>query len=341
MNGDAQASLDIAARNFFDSYLRGTLRDVVVLLHDAPVTGAVGRIARLCADAGAKTVLLRTDVSDSAWGAVENELCGLLPDEPMVLNFYATRYRSSDPPLSQLWLQEHLRWHIRDAGQYRLARDLTDQLFSVFFREPGDIISRRNSMLLAQLGKKTAFHITSPAGTDLHITLASDVWENCDGTPAHQYELPAGEVASKPLRADGVIVMDGAFNGTIPVGRKYGYMHDPCVRLVVRSGYIVEVDADVPGLRDDLMYCFFDEKGANRLAEFGIGTHPAIRSVPGLDYSWEERCVGPHLGFGIEVPGLRDDGSPNDTGHHLDLIMPSASVAADGELLDLLSLDRA
>lgn len=332
-------TLEISVQNFFHDYLMGQLRQQVLILYDEPVLKTASRLSDMCTQAASESNLIRTDVSDQEWPAVQLRIeTALHQFRPTVVNFYNTRYLGGQP-LSQLWLQEHLRWHIQEAAQYRLARDLSDQLVEQLFAVPGSIISRRNRKLLDRIGGATRFVLQSDLGTNLTIELSAPIWENCNGFPAHQYELPAGEIASKPLTASGMLVLDGALNGTIPVGRKYGFLSGPRLRLEIEGGLVCKVHADAPRLLADLEFCFFHEKGANRLSEFGIGTHPQIKMVPGLDYAWEERCLGPHLGFGIETPGLREDGSISETGHHLDLILPSTQLIIDGKKIRLDDLD--
>jgi len=166
-------------------------------------------------------------------------------------------------------------------------------------------------------------HITSPAGTDLCLSLS--------GRKAHQDvgilnnsgsmgNLPAGEVYAAPLEgtSEGVLVIDGSMAGI-------GILTEP-LRINVRKGYAEEISGkDAEALKAILGVYGRD---AYNIAELGLGMNPkAIISGNVLE---DEKIMGTvHIALGDNV----SMGGTVSVPSHLDGIVLSPTLEVDGRLI--------
>lgn len=170
---------------------------------------------------------------------------------------------------------------------------------------------------------KTA-HITTPAGTDLTLSI-----EGREGHPdtginhasGDFSNLPAGEAYIAPVEetAEGVVVIDGAMAGI-------GVLETP-IKLTVEKGYVTQIEGgrETQKLEDMLADC---GKLARNIAELGIGTNDqAILSGRVLE---DEKvkgtvhiAIGNNFGFGgqVQVP------------IHLDGILLNPTLSIDGQVV--------
>ncbi len=173
-------------------------------------------------------------------------------------------------------------------------------------------------------GKKA--HLTTQAGTDLHLVLEGRV---ANSAPGWCYEKgilaspPDAEVNIPPVEhlTEGVIVVDGS----IPC-RELGLLLSP-LKLFVEKGRVVKIE----GEKADILNQIFDRLNnpATRvIAEFGIGLNPkAALSGNMLE---DEGCLGTaHLGIGSN----KTIGGQNDVPFHLDHIVRHTSIKIDNHLL--------
>lgn len=209
--------------------------------------------------------------------------------------------------------------------------DRFDQLFAV----PPERITELNRGLLARLiGTEGTMHVKDGNGTDLYIELSSEYdWVSIDGFEERRHDLtinlPPGEVATFPASVNGSVQFTGALLGTIPIGRKHGYVSEP-VTLTIEASRVVEIRAADDALRRDLEFCLRHAPFADHVCEIGLGTHPAIRSLVGLNYTFEEKHYGFHMGFGAS---LAQQNVERVTDHHLDLLFDRCVVEVGGEIL--------
>lgn len=211
--------------------------------------------------------------------------------------------------------------------------DISDDFIRIF-QVPPARITDLNRRVAARLSEAREVRVTDPAGTDLHIGL-SRAYEivHIDGfsESAHglTVNLPPGEVATYSDSVRGVIRFRGGLLGTIPIGRKYGFIDEP-VTLYIEDGRVVHVECKDAALLEDLYFCLDLTPFTRNVCEIGFGTHPAIRELKGLNYTFEEKHHGFHLGFGAT---LAQQNVERVTDHHLDLLFADARVEADGAVL--------
>jgi leucyl aminopeptidase (aminopeptidase T) len=66
------------------------------------------------------------------------------------------------------------------------------------------------------------------------------------------------------------------------------------------------------------------------VCEIGFGTNRSIRTLTGLNYSFEEKHYGFHLGFGAT---LAQQNVQRETDHHLDLLFSECILELDGRVV--------
>ncbi|NJE60301.1 aminopeptidase [Thermococcus sp. 21S7] len=124
-----------------------------------------------------------------------------------------------------------------------------------------------------------------------------------------EVEVPAGEVYIAPVESS-------AFGRLV-------LPHDG-LELEFRAGRVVSVSGERAGeLRDRL-----ETPGGDVIAEFGIGLNPGVRPL-GLRI-FDEKALGTvHVAVGHNL----HLGGANESGIHIDFVLPEPTVLVDGEML--------
>jgi leucyl aminopeptidase (aminopeptidase T) len=175
----------------------------------------------------------------------------------------------------------------------------------------------------ARLTGASSARVTSPAGTDIVLSLEGRSGRSDDGhlqAPGSFGNLPAGEGYIAPVETvgDGMIVIDGSLAG-------YGRLVDP-VHITVQDGRAVEASGEAGRWLMETLTVGGEHGCA--LAELGIGTNPAA----GLSGNVleDEKAIGTaHLAFGASL-GI---GGANAATVHIDGVMLRVSVEVDGVAL--------
>ncbi|WP_152039489.1 aminopeptidase [Salinigranum salinum] len=173
------------------------------------------------------------------------------------------------------------------------------------------------------LGAAESAHVTSAAGTDIHLNLAGSDAFSLDGY-FHDYgfsALPPGESPTCPAKpgTDGTVVIDYSMDNI-------GLLDDP-IELTFEDGTVTDIAGgdEAAQLRD-----IVDEAGENagNLAEFAIGTNEHARLIGNLAEDKKRRgtvhfAIGDDTSLGGE---LRSD-------IHFDGLVTRPTVELDGELV--------
>lgn len=222
-----------------------------------------------------------------------------------------------------------------------LARERTESTFtlcdcahlfdSIFEVAPQEIVEL-NTRLRERMITAESMHVADAHGTDLTIEFdPRHSWVSIDGFEERRHNLtvnlPPGEIATHPGAVNGTIAFVGGLLGTIPIGRKYGMITAP-IRLDVQQGEVRVIDCPNARLAKDLNFCLGHDSGANGIHEIGLGTHPRIIELAGLNYSWEEKHYGFHVGVGASL--AQQDGAERVTNHHLDFLFDQVDLTIDG-----------
>jgi hypothetical protein len=213
--------------------------------------------------------------------------------------------------------------------------DISADFFNVFQSDPKAIL-QLNERLMNRFRNGSKMLIRDTNGTHLQIDLQNDLydWVSIDGfTEAAldlTFNLPPGEVATYSPSVNGEIYFVGGLLGTIPIGRKYGLIEDP-IYITIQDGIAIDFNTDNKKLREDLEFCLNLTPFTNSVCEVGIGTNPSIRSLKGLNYTFEEKHYGFHLGFGATL--AQQNNVERMTDHHLDLLFSECTIELDDQII--------
>ena len=167
-------------------------------------------------------------------------------------------------------------------------------------------------------------HITTPAGTDLHLSIKNKKGIADTGyvrNPGETGNLPAGESFLAPVEgeSEGILVVDGSMGGT-------GVIKKP-IKMYVSNGYVTKIlgNREARIIRKQLAP--FGKQGRN-IAELGIGTnHKAKLSGKVLE---DEKILGTvHIALGNNI----SMGGSCEVGSHLDGILLKPTLVIDEKII--------
>ncbi len=185
-------------------------------------------------------------------------------------------------------------------------------------------IATVSTLFAGLLSKGSHIHISTPAGTDLTLSIAGR-----DGHPdtginheASDFSnLPAGEAYIAPVEGttEGVFVIDGAMAGI-------GVLETP-IKLTVEKGYVSKIEGGQEGQKLEATLNEYGKEARN-IAELGIGTNDqAILSGRVLE---DEKVMGTvHIALGNNV-GF---GGTCQVPLHLDGILLNPTLTIDGQVV--------
>lgn len=187
-------------------------------------------------------------------------------------------------------------------------------------------LQRSGETLAARLTAARSCHVTAPAGTDIHLSLADRTAIGDDGdlrAPGAFGNLPAGEAYIAPLenQASGAIVFDGSVGG-------WGLLEEP-LEVIIERGRITGATG---GVAAEWLLETLDAGGPEGrvAAELGIGTNPCAQ-ISGLVVEDEKAIETVHFAFGSNTTM----GGTNHAAVHIDALVLRPRV----ELDDVLILD--
>ena len=184
-------------------------------------------------------------------------------------------------------------------------------------------LERAGVGIAAELSAASTCRVTSPAGTDLVLSLEGRVGISDDGNlqaEAAWGNLPAGEAFIAPIETsgEGTVVFDGALAG-------YGMLREP-LRVTLAEGRAIEAEGEAA----QWLLCTLDAGGptGRLIAELGIGTNP--RATLTGNILEDEKVVGTaHLAFGTSA----SFGGANVATVHIDGILLRPTVEVDDRTL--------
>lgn len=164
---------------------------------------------------------------------------------------------------------------------------------------PGEL-SARNTTILDRCMAVDTLQIKAPGGTALDVRLDSDTyrWVSNRGMPRAGtfVMLPAGEVATYPLRTDGVLVADFALNMNAITDIDVR-LHDHPVTVHIKDSKATRFECADMELSRILDHCFSQPNGTN-VGELGFGTNFGVSDAVPMNSHINERRPGVHIGFG-------------------------------------------
>ncbi|MFA1610225.1 aminopeptidase [Halobellus rubicundus] len=209
---------------------------------------------------------------------------------------------------------------------------ITEDVFLTGLDADYDAIAEHCREVLAQIEDAEEIRVTAPAGTDITFEPGGREWNTDTGIvhePGDFSNLPAGEVFVSPTNANGTYVVDGTM-------RPHGRLDDGAeLRFEVEDGYVTEISDDEIRAQVETAA---EEVGrdAYNLAELGIGTNVGVTELVGSVLLDEKAAGTVHVAIGDDA-GI---GGDTDAPLHLDGIIREPTVFADGEVVDLPSVER-
>ncbi|MFC7141398.1 aminopeptidase [Halosimplex aquaticum] len=209
---------------------------------------------------------------------------------------------------------------------------ITDGVFLMGLDADYESIAAESERLLEQVEDAEEIRVTTELGTDITFEPGDREWELDTGIvhePGQMSNLPAGEIFHSPEDANGRFVVDGTM-------MPHGKLEDgQTLEFEVEDGYVTDISDDA--VRADVEEAA-EEVGddAYNLAELGIGTNLAVEDLVGSVLLDEKAAGTVHIAIGD------DHGIGGDTHApiHLDGIITGPTVYADGEIVDLPSVER-
>ena len=186
-----------------------------------------------------------------------------------------------------------------------------------------EAIAKRSKEVAQLLSRGENVRITTPAGTDLSLSIKGREGQPDTGIyhqPGEFGNLPAGEAYIAPVEgsAQGVLVIDGAMSGV-------GMLKEP-IRMEVRDGAVVDLQGPEAGVLRQALEGFGEE--AYMIGELGVGTND--KAVICGEVLEDEKVLGTiHLALGNNS----FFGGTIQVASHLDGILREPTVLIDGELL--------
>ena len=193
-----------------------------------------------------------------------------------------------------------------------------------------EAIARGCREVLAQVTDADAVRVTTPAGTDLTVEPGDREWLTDTGMvhdPGDFSNLPAGETFVSPETATGTYVVDGTM-------MPHGLVDEP-LRFEVEDGYVTHISDDAVREQIDAAREEVGDAAAN-LAELGIGTNVGVTELVGSVLLDEKAAGTVHVAIGDDASIGGDTEAPL----HLDGIIREPTVYADGEVVDLPTVER-
>jgi leucyl aminopeptidase (aminopeptidase T) len=182
---------------------------------------------------------------------------------------------------------------------------------------------RSGAKLAGILSKANSVRVTTPAGTDLEMSLRGVYIDLSDGLFAEKGSygnLPDGEVCMMPVfgTANGIFIVDGSI-----LNRKV----DKLVRIEVEDGFATRITG---GRSAAELVRLLREHGrdAHNIAELGIGINPKAMITGNI--LEDEKAIGTaHIALGNNV----SFGGKINVPLHVDGVMKNPTIYADGKVI--------
>jgi leucyl aminopeptidase (aminopeptidase T) len=209
---------------------------------------------------------------------------------------------------------------------------ITEEVFATGLDADYDAIERHTREVYEQVSDASELRVTTPAGTDITFEPGEREWRQDTGIVHDAGEfsnLPAGETFVSPETADGTYVVDGTM-------MPHGLLDGESLTFEVEDGYVTSISDDA--VREQVEAGAEDVgRDAYNLAELGIGTNVAVDELVGSVLLDEKAAGTVHVAIGDDA-GI---GGDTDAPLHLDGILREPTVLADGEEVELPSVERA
>jgi leucyl aminopeptidase (aminopeptidase T) len=194
---------------------------------------------------------------------------------------------------------------------------------------------RRISRLVYEKVKDAdEIQVTTEKGCNLTARFSPDLkWlcEDGDIMPGRLMNLPDGEVCTCPIDVNGTAVIDGCLGDFFI--QKYDSLEETPITIEIENGRAIRASiecADEQLRKEFTEYLFENDENGNRIGEFAIGTNTCLTELI-YEILQDEKFPGVHIAFGS--PGPNQTGADWDCNSHLDGVINSPTIIADGETI--------
>jgi leucyl aminopeptidase (aminopeptidase T) len=136
--------------------------------------------------------------------------------------------------------------------------------------------------------------------------------------------LPDGEVFTCVENIEGKAVVDGCLGDYF---RKYGLLDKTPLTLEINDGRVARIECANKNLLHDIQNYIKQDKNADRIGEFALGTNIGLKKLIG-NLLQDEKFPGVHIAIGSGYP--KDTGAKWDSKAHCDCVMRETTVFVDG-----------
>jgi leucyl aminopeptidase (aminopeptidase T) len=296
------AELAHAAEVLAHTALRVREGQRVVVVADAESAPLGEAIAHASTAAGALVTLARLDLLKSvSTGHSGDRPHKVLPDvvRRAMLAAQASAFVATAPH-PELSMREQLL-HIVGACGVRHAHmpGITPRAFAAGLRLDYERVAATGRTLFRRLEFATHVHVSSDAGTDLHLTFGSEPrWVPRLGTlaPGKWVNFPAGAIYASPHSADGVFVANASMGEYF--GARAGLLREKAVTFTVEAGRIVKVEAPhAPELEAEVKQMLAFGANSERVGLVAIGVNEGVDEATG-EAAVDQNLPGLHLFVG-------------------------------------------
>lgn len=209
--------------------------------------------------------------------------------------------------------------------------NITKQVMELGMSTDYDVIQALSRSIYNIVQGVRRIRVTSPAGTDFAVTLNPNwKWIISDGRITNEQwkNLPDGEVFTCAESADGVAVIDGCLGDFFS---ELGTCETFPVVVEMSKGVVTRLTCEArPELEKEINDYIHQDKNANRVGEFAIGTNVGLDRIIG-NLLQDEKFPGVHIAIGHGYP--EKTGSPWRSDAHIDLVMRKVTIDVGGDVI--------
>ena len=303
-----------------------------------------------CMDVGAdESVVVVTDDERREIGAALYDAALAATDDATIVQYppganhgeeppaaVAAAMRAADvflAPTSKSLSHTRARSAATDAGaRGATLPGITEAVFRTGLDADYERIAAHCEDVLAQVEDAAEIRVTTDLGTDVTFEPGDRDWRSDTGMvhDAGDFSnLPAGEVFVAPETANGRFVVDGTM---MPYGR---LDEEQTLAFDVADGQVTNIEDD----RIAEQFAELAEDAGDvvyNLAELGIGTNVAVTDLVGSVLLDEKAAGTVHIAIGDNA-GI---GGETEAPIHSDGVVRNPTVYADGEVVDLPTVER-
>ena len=315
-----KGTVEYGARQVAHNCLRISGGEKVVLITDIATREVADAIERAATDVGAEVQLfVMEDFGERPEHPSDETPALAFPDEiadamkGVQVSIYAAGSKDGEfPTFRKPMFGPVTECRLRHGHMPTISADIMKSAMCADY----SLVQRLSARVWGLVYKITEAHLTTPAGTDLTISLSPHLkWLVDDGLilPGKLGNLPAGEVFGSPLSVNGKFVVDGY------VGDCYDKIPSSPISMDVKDGRVIldSITSDDAEFANALRGHFARDENANRFGEIGIGTNPEAQMAFSLLEA--EKCLTVHMAVGHPFP--EETGADWDSDIHVDMLV--------------------